>query len=147
MSLRVCIGGELGIRTPGTFQFNGFQDRRFRPLSQPSISNLNCNRIRTCVQGRMSHVSCPLNDTIFFRHRMSEVNHTSFHPRSVDATCCRGTRIRTLTDGFGDHNATIIPYLCNNVSPLATPLSGIYIAEVGVTFASLMVIFSDLSKN
>ena len=29
-------GGERGIRTPGTFRFNGFQDRRFRPLSQLS---------------------------------------------------------------------------------------------------------------
>jgi hypothetical protein len=25
-------GGEGGIRTPGTFRFNGFQDRRIRPL-------------------------------------------------------------------------------------------------------------------
>ena len=25
-------GGERGIRTPGTFQYNGFQDRRIRPL-------------------------------------------------------------------------------------------------------------------
>ncbi len=24
--------GERGIRTPGTLQFNGFQDRRIRPL-------------------------------------------------------------------------------------------------------------------
>ena len=31
-------GGELGIRTPGDFHLNGFQDRRFRPLSQLSIS-------------------------------------------------------------------------------------------------------------
>ena len=31
-------GGELGIRTPGSFHFNGFQDRRFRPLSQLSIN-------------------------------------------------------------------------------------------------------------
>ena len=30
---------------------------------------------------------------------------------------------------------------------IATPLSGIYIAVVGVTIASLMVILSDLSKN
>ena len=30
-------GGELGIRTPGSFHFNGFQDRRFRPLSQLSL--------------------------------------------------------------------------------------------------------------
>ena len=31
------IGGGPGIRTPGTSRFNGFQDRRFRPLSQPTI--------------------------------------------------------------------------------------------------------------
>ena len=31
-------GGELGIRTPGSFHYNGFQDRRFRPLSQLSIN-------------------------------------------------------------------------------------------------------------
>lgn len=31
------LGGELGIRTPGSSHFNGFQDRRFRPLSQLSI--------------------------------------------------------------------------------------------------------------
>ena len=29
-------GGERGIRTPGAFRLNGFQDRRFRPLSQLS---------------------------------------------------------------------------------------------------------------
>ena len=29
-------GGGPGIRTPGTSRFNGFQDRRFRPLSQPT---------------------------------------------------------------------------------------------------------------
>ena len=30
------LGGERGIRTPGTSQFNGFQDRRYRPLSHLS---------------------------------------------------------------------------------------------------------------
>ena len=30
------IGGEGGIRTPGPFRVNGFQDRRFRPLSHLS---------------------------------------------------------------------------------------------------------------
>ena len=29
-------GGERGIRTPGGLTLNGFQDRRFRPLSQLS---------------------------------------------------------------------------------------------------------------
>src|SRR3569832_631917 len=30
-------GGEGGIRTPGPMRVNGFQDRRFRPLSHLSI--------------------------------------------------------------------------------------------------------------
>ena len=34
---RQLFGGRLGIRTPVGFHLNGFQDRRFRPLSQPSI--------------------------------------------------------------------------------------------------------------
>lgn len=34
-------GGGLGIRTPGTSRFNGFQDRRFRPLSQPTATTTN----------------------------------------------------------------------------------------------------------
>lgn len=36
------IGGEGGIRTHGTARFNGFQDRRFRPLSHLSEF---CNQI------------------------------------------------------------------------------------------------------
>ncbi len=28
-----------GIRTPGTLRYNGFQDRRVRPLRQPSVFN------------------------------------------------------------------------------------------------------------
>jgi hypothetical protein len=31
-------GGEGGIRTPGPFRVNGFQDHRFRPLSHLSKS-------------------------------------------------------------------------------------------------------------
>ena len=30
-------GGRRGIRTPGSLHFNGFQDRRIRPLCHPSI--------------------------------------------------------------------------------------------------------------
>ena len=43
------FGGERGIRTPGPFRVNGFQDRRFRPLShlsralQHTIMNIFCN--------------------------------------------------------------------------------------------------------
>ena len=31
-----AFGGRRGIRTPGSFHFNGFQDRRIRPLCHPS---------------------------------------------------------------------------------------------------------------
>ena len=34
---RLLSGGGIGIRTPGCFHINGFQDRRFRPLSHSSI--------------------------------------------------------------------------------------------------------------
>ncbi len=33
--MRFCRGG--GIRTPGTLRFNGFQDRRIRPLCHSSV--------------------------------------------------------------------------------------------------------------
>ena len=33
----VLHGGRRGIRTPETFRFNGFQDRRDRPLRHPSM--------------------------------------------------------------------------------------------------------------
>ncbi len=32
------IGGEGGIRTPGRLPFNGFQDRRIRPLCHLSTA-------------------------------------------------------------------------------------------------------------
>ena len=35
-----CYGGERGIRTPGPFRVNGFQDRRIRPLCQLSFDTL-----------------------------------------------------------------------------------------------------------
>lgn len=34
------FGGERGIRTPGTLQFNGFQDRRIRPLCHFSAAKI-----------------------------------------------------------------------------------------------------------
>ena len=38
------ISGERGIRTPGTSQYNGFQDRRNRPL---------CHLSKTLIQERL----------------------------------------------------------------------------------------------
>ena len=35
-----AFGGRRGIRTPGCFHINGFQDHRYRPLSHPSIKNI-----------------------------------------------------------------------------------------------------------
>ncbi len=37
MKTRIGIGGETGIRTLGGFPLNGFQDRRYRPLSHLSV--------------------------------------------------------------------------------------------------------------
>ncbi len=37
--LQTSICGETGIRTPGTFRYNGFQDRRIKPLCHLSSSN------------------------------------------------------------------------------------------------------------
>ena len=37
---RVELSGERGIRTPGTSRFNGFQDRRNRPLCQLSAAKV-----------------------------------------------------------------------------------------------------------
>lgn len=36
-------GGRRGIRTPGSFHFNGFQDRRIRPLCHLSGSVAICD--------------------------------------------------------------------------------------------------------
>ena len=35
----MCFGGETGIRTLGRFPFNGFQDRRNRPLCHLSVAD------------------------------------------------------------------------------------------------------------
>lgn len=43
--------GERGIRTPGTSQFNGFQDRRNRPLCH--LSMVNFTPFETHPQGRV----------------------------------------------------------------------------------------------
>ena len=41
LSLFVKIdGGEGGIRTPGPLRVNGFQDRRYRPLSHLSVKKM-----------------------------------------------------------------------------------------------------------
>ncbi len=67
--LSLGFSGERGIRTPGTLRFNGFQDRRNRPLCHLSgcknktdfrfrkIRVLNVHPqsgIRTCAQGHMT---------------------------------------------------------------------------------------------
>ena len=38
-TLQEKFGGETGIRTLGRFPFNGFQDRRNRPLCHLSVGN------------------------------------------------------------------------------------------------------------
>jgi hypothetical protein len=46
---REKTGGGGGIRTPGTFRFNGFQDRRLRPLGHSSAAH---NRNKSNILGR-----------------------------------------------------------------------------------------------
>ena len=124
----------------------GFQDQCNRPLCHPS--NVNSNRTRTCFRGIRPMVLAHIRYHFFSQMSGCASVHTpTAFARPHCATCCRGTRIRTLTDGFGDHNATIIPYLCNIVSPTAAPLSGICIAVVGVTIAFTYGNLSDLSKS
>ena len=72
--------GERGIRTPGTSQFNGFQDRRNRPLCHLSYSI----GLRISMQPRW-------NVLVLFLQ-----------------TCCPG-RTRTLTGGTRIRSATITP--------------------------------------
>lgn len=111
------IGGGGGIRTHGPLRTAGFQDQCNRPLCHPS--NLNSNRTRTCFRGIRPMVLAHIRYHFFSQMSGCASVHTpTAFARPHCATCCRGTRIRTLTDGFGDHNATIIPYLCKNVSPL-----------------------------
>ncbi len=44
----LSFGGEGGIRTPGPLPVNGFQDRRFRPLSHLSLRAEEHSPIRSC---------------------------------------------------------------------------------------------------
>ncbi len=46
------IGGGRGIRTPGGLRLNGFQDRRFRPLSHPSDGGKRANIPENPVSGQ-----------------------------------------------------------------------------------------------
>ena len=52
----IIDGGEAGIRTLGGFPLNGFQDRRFRPLSHLSATD-----------GENNNVKSPPLQPLFFR--------------------------------------------------------------------------------
>ena len=41
----IDTGGERGIRTPGSFHFNGFQDRRIRPLCHLSGAKIGLQQL------------------------------------------------------------------------------------------------------
>ena len=56
--------GETGIRTPGAFQLNGFQDRRNRPLCHLSIKvTIVFSRLR--CKGRQIFQTCNTSNNIF----------------------------------------------------------------------------------
>ena len=48
----VLHGGRRGIRTPETFRFNGFQDRRDRPLRHPSVALFREKTVQASSQRR-----------------------------------------------------------------------------------------------
>src|SRR5690606_36280951 len=54
----VRYGGEGGIRTPGPSRANGFQDRRFRPLSHLSGLELVLNRFTAERSGLLGTSLC-----------------------------------------------------------------------------------------
>ena len=45
-SFEIDLSGERGIRTPGPVTVNGFQDRRFKPLSHLSAAKTGVQRKR-----------------------------------------------------------------------------------------------------
>ena len=52
-------GREIGIRTPGCFHINGFQDRRFRPLSHLPIIQLKSLTQFFLLSKKLRHESFP----------------------------------------------------------------------------------------
>ncbi len=90
-------GGEGGIRTPGTLRYNGFQDRRFRPLSH--LSGIRC---RYCLQVLISaaQISSKLGNPYLAR------NSGSAHPdaeRSAGHWSTRPIAFPPHPDDLVDH--------------------------------------------
>ncbi len=58
------LGGETGIRTLGRFPFNGFQDRRNRPLCH--LSAMNTIATDMCLQQKNELFACYIGNSSVF---------------------------------------------------------------------------------
>ena len=68
------FSGEGGIRTPGTSQYNGFQDRRNRPLCHLSKTLLEL----LCFSKAMQRYALFLNMQMFFEKNRKKISRTQF---------------------------------------------------------------------
>ena len=101
-------------------------------------------------QGRWPMVLSAVRYHIFSQTRGCASVHTktAFALPLLRHVFCRSTRIRTLTDGFGDHNATVIPYSCLYVSPhCQTTFGNLYSGGRFHHRVSLMVIYQTCQRT
>ena len=54
-------GGDRGIRTPEAFRLNGFQDRRYRPLSHISAAKIQLFGFMQLIRRKKNHYLCISN--------------------------------------------------------------------------------------
>ena len=64
--VQFTFGGGIGIRTPGCFHINGFQDRRFRPLSHLPIIQLKSLTQFFLLSKKLRHESFPSSTLLLF---------------------------------------------------------------------------------
>ena len=62
--------GETGIRTPGTLRYNGFQDRRYRPLSHLSELFLGSAFLLKRCKGNILFLNIPNSKCIFLKKKV-----------------------------------------------------------------------------
>ena len=67
---------ERGIRTPGSVTLNGFQDRRYRPLSHLSIVVLTTCVVLTCAKVRTIFGLCKFFEQEFFKKFSTKITNS-----------------------------------------------------------------------
>ena len=87
-------GGRRGIRTPGGFHLNGFQDRRDRPLRHPSVSAASKGSRFLLSEGAFSPVprQRPITNYVLKRRSACKTPFSSGAPFSEPASKRRSQR-------------------------------------------------------